>query len=528
VEHFAKRRKGTRLDVSLADVRTARGAPRTRRHAEQFSAPTQASAILRHLTARRVALPVLDGGDPIDGWPAVLSAWLPIRGAPRVVCAARAAVGLPHERVVVLGPLAPADAMRLFRTRVRALGAAVPTVIPIERWGGVPRAVELAAAHAVRGTRAFGAIDRGPRDVVHTVLATTVASLAPDAGAALQLLTVFEGDFTSEAASFVLGRPATAVSIGPPGGLVLDARRRVRLVPDRRDRRARQCGATATRGLPVAETLSATTSLRTTSRRRKSEVVNLAAAFDRIDGAGVGVARWRWRRWRCRGPFERVRDLDGSVRTRPPPRTGRSSRAAPTPVHVATVELQRAIELPSRRLACAGVTLAAPGESISGWKMTAAAMLRPRSVIGERIGAADRRRRPTNGRRSDRGRLDADAAVVAALEPTGRSGTERSKHAMVDRAILAPESGRFAEAEALHIRRWRRRHGGTSVRRQRRDRAPVRGDGGDSTMRPRLRSRRSPSTASGNPTAEAMRSPCSRSSRRSRRSRPGRVDVPSR
>ena len=475
VEHFARRRKGTRLHVSLSGVHTAREALERIAHASAFvGAHADEATILRHLTARRVALLVLDGGEPIDGWPAILSSWLPMRGAPRVVCAARAPVGLPHERVVALGPLAPGDATRLFRARVRALGAAVPmdAGIPIEKLGGVPRAIELAAAHVVRGARALGVVDRGPSDVVQALLASTVASLAPDMAAALQLLTVFEGDFATEAASFVLGRPATGVVDRlRRSGLVLDTLRgRARLVPGlhgivARDRNARQrhvawfarLAEDAIRGDELAGN---------DVQALEPEAANLATAFDAAtepESAWLALALASLALHR--GPFERGLEILGRIRPDAPAAAHRTLLAGQ--LHflggrygVATVELQRTIEIARRDDLPALESTAL--RHLGGihqrlGQMTAGRDAFRRALeIGERIGDArlvGAALQRTGVLDRIEGRLeDAEAAVIAALERYRSVGDRALEaHAMVDRAILALESARFEEAEALHI-----------------------------------------------------------------------------
>jgi DNA-binding response OmpR family regulator/tetratricopeptide (TPR) repeat protein len=482
VEQFARRRQGTRLHVNLAGVRSAREALERVAHASAcVAAHADAASILRHLVARRVGLLVLDGSDAIEGWAEILSAWLPARGAPRIVCAARAAVGLPHERVVTLGPLARSDAMHLFRARVRALGAAAPDHAAIgpmvEELGGVPRAIELAAAHVVRGTRALGAIDRNSGEIVHTVLASAVASLAPDVAAAIPLLTVFDGDLATEAASFVLGRPAAAVLERlRRSGLVLDgARGRVRLVPGlERILAVRESDVVAARQRHVAwfarlaEDAIRGEDLATESvlHALEPEAANLAAAFDAsAQPESVWLALALASLALHRGPFERGLEILARFPSDAPAAAHRALLSGQ--LHfltgrygVATVELQRAIELARRddltasestalrhlggihqRLGQTNAARDAFGRALELGQRTGDARLVGAAL--QRIGVLDR----VEGRLAE-----AEAAVVGALERYRSVGDRTLEaHAMVDRAILALESARLEEAEALHI-----------------------------------------------------------------------------
>ncbi len=483
-ERFVRRREVNHVQVNLAGARSSPEALERVAHASGcVGAHADPASILRHLVARRIALLVLDGDEGIAGWPAIVSQWLPMRGAPRVLSTARGPIGLPHERVLTLGPLGSADAMRLFRAQVRTRGAVVNehTANSIVRaLGGVPRAIELAAAHAVRGTPALAAIDSGSSDVVDAVLARSVSALPPDVAATLAQLTVFERDFGSEAASFVLGRPAAVVLEQlRRSGLVLDTGHgRARLVP----------------GLRRALVVSSSDQL-TVARRRhlawfarlaedvvrgaevgaedamhilESEAANLTAASAAATPAEPESA------WLAlalvslalhRGPFERGLELLAHLRADAPAAAHRALLGGQ--LHfltgrygVATVELQRAIELARadempalestalRHLGAIHQRLAQMSSAREAFRRAHALGERagdPRLVGAalQRIGVLAR----LEGRFDD-----AEKALVTALE-CYRSVGDRAleAHALVDRAILALESARLEEAEALHV-----------------------------------------------------------------------------
>ncbi|MFT3771830.1 MAG: protein kinase [Minicystis sp.] len=182
-----------------------------------------ARGVGRALGARPDRLVVLDNTEQaIDAVAALVGGWL--AGRPTLLVTSREPLRIAAERVIPLGPLAPAEAEALFADRVAAAGgdpgsAAVQARI-VERVDRLPLAIELAAAQ-VPGLGPEALLDSldaqlatlvaGPRDAPprHASLRAAVAwswtFLGERERDALRRLSVLGGPFTMAAARAVDG-----------------------------------------------------------------------------------------------------------------------------------------------------------------------------------------------------------------------------------------------------------------------------------------------------------------------------------
>jgi non-specific serine/threonine protein kinase len=162
---------------------------------------------------------VLDNADGVAGLPAVLQREGVDGSAARFLVTCREPLGLDGEAVIRLAPLPLADAEVLLRSlAARSLERDEVDALPdvLRRLGGLPLAIELGASVA-RSTPLPRLLDELERRVqlpegaaadrggeVADTVQWSLSLLDDDARTALRQLTVFEGDFSAEAADAVV------------------------------------------------------------------------------------------------------------------------------------------------------------------------------------------------------------------------------------------------------------------------------------------------------------------------------------
>ncbi|MFF9814420.1 ATP-binding protein [Streptomyces sp. NPDC014006] len=230
VVHFVPMAGVTADDDVPGEVASAVGAAEGR----QFAGGTDVvSGIVAALGAGPVLL-VLDNCEQVIAGAAALVQALVSRSSKlRVLATSRAPLGLSSESVYVLPELSQATSVELFTQRARAArpGVDLPPGAVAEicrHLDGLPLAVELAAARvrvlsvadiSSRLRDRFALLRGGARDAPerHRTLRAVVDwswnLLESDGRAALRALSVFPGGFTEDAAQYVLGETADALTL---------------------------------------------------------------------------------------------------------------------------------------------------------------------------------------------------------------------------------------------------------------------------------------------------------------------------
>ncbi|MGW5428007.1 ATP-binding protein [Streptomyces sp. NPDC004059] len=230
VVHFVPLAGVTADDDVPGEVASAVGAGEGR----QFAGGTDVvSGIVGALGAGPVLL-VLDNCEQvIAGAAALVQALVSRSGKLRVLATSRAPLGLSSESVYALPELSQATSVELFTQRARAARPGVelppgPVAEICRHLDGLPLAVELAAARvrvlsvadiSSRLRDRFALLRGGARDAPerHRTLRAVVDwswnLLEPDGQAALRALSVFPGGFTEDAAEYVLGERADALTL---------------------------------------------------------------------------------------------------------------------------------------------------------------------------------------------------------------------------------------------------------------------------------------------------------------------------
>ncbi|POX56738.1 LuxR family transcriptional regulator [Streptomyces sp. Ru71] len=229
VVHFVPLAGVTADDDVPGEVASAVGA-----EGRQFAGGTDLVGSIAAALGAGPVLLVLDNCEQVVAGAAALVQALVSRSPRlRVLATSRAPLGLSSESVYALPELSPATSVELFTQRARAARPGVelppgPVAEICRHLDGLPLAVELAAARvrvlsvadiSSRLRDRFALLRGGARDAPerHRTLRAVVDwswnLLESDGQAALRALSVFPGGFTEDAAQYVLGDSADALTL---------------------------------------------------------------------------------------------------------------------------------------------------------------------------------------------------------------------------------------------------------------------------------------------------------------------------
>lgn len=187
-----------------------------------------ASRLGHALAARGRSILLLDTCEHVLPAMALLEGWLARATGLRVIATSREPLKCPGESVFDLGPLAPAEAVELFRLRAGERSTLAPVAALVDRLDHMPLAIELAAGRARQvGTQGLFVQSAQQLDLLRQEGGGRQATLRQAIGwswdllaeaerSVLAQLSVFRGGFTVEAAEAVARAPR-----GAPWGLDL-------------------------------------------------------------------------------------------------------------------------------------------------------------------------------------------------------------------------------------------------------------------------------------------------------------------
>ncbi len=247
LDSLAKAGRGGVWMIDLAEARTSAEALALAASVLELSlvghAPTPAGeramseAIGRAIGRMGPVLLVIDNVEQIAVAAARhLNTWLELAPSARLLVTSRVVLGVPAERVLVLGPLAERDARALFVDRAASIRAVAPSesdptlvgeiVDAIDR---MPLAIELAASRTrVLSTTELrdrlerplevlaGGVTNDRHVSIRGAVLDSLALLDPPLRRAFALLSTLDNDFTLASAEAVLGHSAPGLSTRAP------------------------------------------------------------------------------------------------------------------------------------------------------------------------------------------------------------------------------------------------------------------------------------------------------------------------